>query len=259
MNLLNVPLGAVEFLTIFRFRRSFDVDLSAVGRSSGFFPAVGFLLGLMLVGLDRLFGAALPPPVVDALLVTAGAILSGGLHLDGLADSVDGLFGGHTSERRLAIMRDSRTGAFGALALSLVLLLQWTALLSLVPPWRAPGLLLFPALGRAAMVVALAGFPYARTEGLGVPFRQYIWPWPAPLALLSSLILSIVLFGGSGSALWGAAVLVAILLGFVMNSMLGGLTGDCYGAICEVTQLTVLLLTVSGHQLGWLRPWLIQG
>lgn len=253
------PLSAVEFLTIFRFRRSGDVEMPGVGRSSGFFPAVGFLLGLMLVGLDRLFSAALPAPVVDALLVTAVATLSGGLHLDGLADCADGLFGGHTPERRLAIMRDSRAGSFGALAISLLLLLQWTALLSLVPPWRTPGLLLFPALGRAAMVVALATFPYARTEGLGVLFRQYVWPWPAPLALLSSLILSIALFGGSGSALCGAGVLVAILLGCAMTSMLGGLTGDCYGAICEITQIAVLLLIVSGHQLGWLRPWLIQG
>ncbi|MGI8549228.1 MAG: adenosylcobinamide-GDP ribazoletransferase [Dehalococcoidia bacterium] len=259
MKWLQLPLAALEFLTPFRLRRVAEQDPAAIGPSSAFFPLIGLLLGLALIGLDRLLSQALPPPAVDALLVTALALFSGALHLDGLADTADGIFGGRTAERRLEIMRDSRTGSFGALAVGLMLLLQWNALISLSPPWRFGGLLLFPALGRCAAVVALAAFPYARPEGLGTLFHRHAWPWPALFAVLSSLLLSIVLFNGSGAALWGASILLALLLGAAMASRLGGLTGDTYGAICEITQVTVLLLVVSGHQLSWLRPWFFKG
>lgn len=258
MSALLAPLAALEFLTPLRFRSARELDPAAIGRSSAFFAIVGFLIGLALVGLDRLLALALPDVAVDALLVVALALFSGALHLDGLADSADGLFGGHTPERRLEIMRDSRTGSFGALAIGLLLLLQWSSLIALLPPWRAPGLLLFPTLGRAAMVPAIACFPYARSEGLGVLFRRYVWPWPAPVAVLSALVVSVALFSGSGAALWGVSMLLALGLGAAITPLLGGLTGDTYGAICELTQVVVLLLIVSGHQLGWLQPWLVR-
>lgn len=258
-NVLKTPLAALEFLTPFRLRSGSEKDAAVIGRSSACFPAAGAILGLALLGLDRLLALALSSAAVDALLVAALALFSGGLHLDGLADSADGLFGGRTPERRLEIMRDSRTGSFGAVALILVLLLQWSALTSLVSPWRDAGLILFPALGRCAMVVALAGFPYARPQGLGVLFRRYAWPWPALVATFSSLVLSILLFGGSGVALWGAAILLSLGLGTWMRSRLGGLTGDSYGAICELTQVLVLLLIVSAQQSGWVQPWLVRG
>ncbi|HVC31245.1 MAG TPA: adenosylcobinamide-GDP ribazoletransferase [Steroidobacteraceae bacterium] len=256
---LTTLLAAIEFLTPLQLRRGHELDPAAIGRCSAFFPTVGLLLGLVLEGLDRGLSHVLPPAAEDAILVAALVLLSGGLHLDGLADSADGLFGGRTRERRLEIMRDSRIGSFGALALGLVLLLQWSALLGLASPWRTPALLLFPALGRCVMPVVICALPYARPEGLGVLFRRYIWPWPVPVAVASSLVLAVLLFGAGGVILVGAAVLFALLLGMAMAARLGGLTGDTYGALCELTQILVLLLILSGQRTGWVHPWLVSG
>ena len=250
--------AAVEFLTPIRVYRGGVLSEAAIGSSSAYFPAVGLLLGLALLGLDRLLSSVLPVTAASAVLVAFLAVATGFLHLDGVADTADGLLGGSTPERRLEIMRDSRIGAFGAAALVLVLLLEWTALASLVPPWRGPGLVLFPILGRTAMVAAIAAFPYARSEGLGFVFRRHVWPWAAPAAAVLSLGLSILCFGISGTALWGASLLVAALMGFALWPRLGGLTGDTYGAICEITQVVILLLMVSGHQTGWLGPGILR-
>jgi adenosylcobinamide-GDP ribazoletransferase len=213
---------------------------------------VGLLLGLALVGLDRLLTTLLPATIVAGLLVAFLSAVTGFLHLDGFADTVDGMAGGKTRDQRLDIMRDSRIGALGAASLAILILLQWLAVISLVPPWRAPGLVLFPVLGRTAMVAAIATFPYARSEGLGVLFREHIWPWPAPMAAVISLALTVACFGAGGLALWGGALLTAGVLGGILTHRLGGLTGDTYGAICETAQIVVLLLTISAHQLGWL-------
>jgi adenosylcobinamide-GDP ribazoletransferase len=244
--------AAVEFLTPLRIHPGGPLADDAVGRSSAYFPLVGLLLGLALIGLDRILSVLLPVAVASGLLVAFLAAATGSLHMDGLADTVDALGAGRTRERRLEVMRDSHIGAFGAVALAILILLQWLALASLVPPWRSPALLVFPMLGRAAMVAAIAAFPYARSEGLGVLFRAHIWPWPAPVAAAVSLAVTIVYFGATGVALWGASLLSAALMGAFFSQRLGGLTGDTYGAICEVSQIVVLLLIVSGHQAGWL-------
>lgn len=251
--------AALEFLTPIRLTGQKAPSETAIGRSSALFPFVGLLLGLLLVGVDRSASFVFPRLLIDALVIAALAGATGGLHLDGLADTADGLFGGHSREQRLAIMRDPRIGSFGTLAIVLLILVQWTALRALDAPWRRPGLLLFPVLGRSAMVCALAAFPYAREQGLGTLFRRYVWPWPFLVAELSGLIAAIACFGGSGVALWGASLLVPVALGVGISALLGGLTGDSYGAICEITQLTVLLLIDSAHQTGWLLPWLVRG
>lgn len=251
--------AAVEFLTPVRLHSGREFSAAAIGSSSAFFPLVGMLLGLILVGVDRFAGRVLPSAALNAILVIVLALSTGLFHLDGLADTADGVFGGATPERRLEIMRDSRIGSYGAAAIAMTLLLQWALLADLVSPWRRPALLLFPTLGRFAMVAAIAAFPYARPQGLGTVFRQHVWPWAAPFALVVALVLSVLCFGGSGAALWGAALLSALGLGAFLRPRLGGLAGDNYGAICEVSQLVVLVLIVSAHASGWLLPGLIRG
>jgi adenosylcobinamide-GDP ribazoletransferase len=259
VTLLAALPAAIEFLTPARVHFGRELPEAAVGSSSAFFPVVGLLLGLVLIGVDRLLGRVIPALALNAMLLIVLSAGSGLLHLDGLADTADGLLGGATPERSLEIMRDSRIGAFGAAAIALTLLLQWTLLADLVAPWRRPALLLFPVLGRSAMVAAIAAFPYARRQGLGTVFRRYVWPWSAPVALVLALILSVLCFGGSGVALWGIMLLTAIAAGGYLTSRIGGLTGDTYGAICELTQVLVLLAIVSAHSSGWLLPWLIHG
>ncbi len=251
--------AAVEFLTPLRLHSAGGLPENTVGSSSAFFPLVGLLLGLAMTGIDRLLAPVLPPAPLNALLLAFLAAATGLLHLDGLADTAEGLLGGHDREQRLAIMHDSRIGAFGAAALALVLLLQWSALWSLVAPWRLPALLLFPVLGRAAMTVAIAAFPYARPQGLGTLFRRHVWPWPAPVALATSLLLAVLCFADGGVILWGATLLATAALGALLTSRLGGLTGDTYGAICELTQTLILLAIVAAHTTGWLAPGLVRG
>lgn len=252
--LRGLPL-ALEFLTVARFRRAATFDGPELGASLAWFPLVGLLIGGALAALDWAAARLFSPAVVAALLVTATVLLTGALHIDGLADSADGLFGGHTAERRLTIMRDSRTGSFGVAAVAVALLLTDAALLSLPEPARRGMLLLAPALGRWAMVLGVALFPYARPEGLGRLYHQHARPWPMVAAGAGALLLSLAVFGPAGLALLAAASLVAMGGGWFACRRLGGVTGDIYGAIGVLSEC-ILYLLASGDRHDWLHPWL---
>lgn len=254
-------LAALEFLTVFRLPlgRRRPADAAQIARSQGLFPLVGLLLGLMLVGLDRALSEVMPLPATAALLVVALVVATGGLHLDGLADTCDGLFGGSSPPERLAIMRDSRVGTFGVLAVVCILLLRWAAFLSLASPLRRGVLLLAPALGRWAMVGAVAALPYARPEGLGKAMHRAAWPIPALTAAAVALTASVLLFPTWGVALFAFASLVGGLGALYARGNLGGLSGDVYGAICECTEVAVLLAAAAGQETGHLEAWLWRG
>ena len=217
---------------------------------------MGLLLGIMLVGLERGCREVFPEFLSAAVLVAALLIITRGLHLDGLMDTCDGLFGGFTKERRLEIMQDPRVGAFGAAGAVSVLLLHYGALVSLLglqDPGQKWALLLFPMLSRWSMVVALAAFPYVRQEGLGSPFHQG-GIWPATTAAAVSAAIAAVLLGGiAGAAMLLGATAIAWLLGWAMTSKLGGLTGDAYGAVNETTAVLALLAAVAVLPSGWLE------
>ena len=121
-------LLALQFLTILRIKTTLPFDERSFGRSARFFPLVGAILGVVVWGGDRVLQEVCPSSLRNLLVVAALALLSRGLHFDGLADSADGLFGGHDRERRLAIMKDSRIGTFGTLALLSVVLFKVRAL-----------------------------------------------------------------------------------------------------------------------------------
>ena len=215
------------------------------------------LLGLMLFGLERGCREVFPDYLSAAVLLLSLVASTRALHLDGLMDTCDGLFGGFTPERRLEIMRDSRVGAFGVAGAVGLLLLKYGALVSLLglnelgKEWS---LLLFPMLSRWSMVVALGAFPYVRAQGLGSPFHQGGVRW-ATAAAAAAAVISAVLLGGIGGAgmLAGASVL-AWLLGWAMSGRLGGLTGDTYGAVNEVVEVVVLMVAVALLPHGWVEP-----
>jgi adenosylcobinamide-GDP ribazoletransferase len=237
-------LIALQFLTIIRLKETLPFDDSALGRSAIFFPLVGLLIGSITWGLDRGLRSFCPIGLRNILVVAALAILSRGLHLDGLADSADGLLGSSERQRSLAIMKDSVIGTFGALALIGVLLLKLRALDLLFGEARASALLVGPMLSRWASV-AMAYYSHpARTEGLGATFitgvsiREYGW------ASGFSLLVIIILTGGSGLAL------VALISGFTFvatrycSHRLGGGTGDTLGAIGELVETTTFCFFV---------------
>jgi adenosylcobinamide-GDP ribazoletransferase len=167
-------------------------------------------------------------------------LLSGGLHIDGITDTADGLFGGHNREESLRIMRDSHIGAFGAAAVVLILGLKAGCFASL---GGVPGaaLVLTPALGRWAMVIAITAFPYARKEGLGAAFNQAAWPWPAVIATLTAAAVALLLLGPAGALVVGIAGVAALAIAGAVSRQLGGLTGDVYGAVNECVEVVVLM------------------
>src|SRR4029077_2361279 len=243
---------AVSSLTVVPVPGRETPGISALGRAAWWFPIVGALLGgglaLALAGLEALF----PPLVAAALLVSAWKAVTGGIHLDGLADVLDGLAGRDTTHR-LSIMRDSRIGVFGAAGLVLFLVLVVTAVAELSGPTRGRLLVLAPVVGRVAPLLIAAWLrPATPGKGLGAAFAASLSRWAAPLWGLGGLALGGALLGPWGAAVvaaaWGAAVLWAV----VAARRLGGLTGDVLGAVVELAELGVLLAGAAAVRRGLL-------
>ncbi len=224
-----------------------EAFLSGRGRAFAWYPAVGLLLGLLLAGAAWLLGFAnLSLSVQAGLLLLAWALLSGGLHLDGVMDSCDALFAPVSVERRLAILKDVHAGAFGVIGLFFVLGLKWVLLASVLGEssgWLA--LLLAPVWGRWMLVWAAWRFPYARQEeSLGRTMTAGLSRREILLATLSALGIQIGLGFGNPWLFVGllALPLGHLLAGWAAGRLGGGLTGDLYGFLCEVTEVLVLLL-----------------
>ena len=256
---LTAPLVALQFLTVLPpvVRRAPTV--ADLGTADAFFPAVGLLLGLGLAGADLALSGLVASTVRDVLLVALLAGATGALHLDGFVDTFDGLFAPGDPARRLEIMRDPRAGSFGVAALTLVLLLKWSAMSVLVPPLRLPGLLLAPTLARYAMVVTAAAFPYARPEGLGAGYHRAARGLPLVVAGATAATASTLLFGVAGLALMAVATGLALTIGWWALRRIGGVTGDVYGAVCELTEAVMLLALSAAHGRAWVDVWLVRG
>ncbi len=236
-------LLAARFLTILSWPRApeepdaFDFA-AAVSR----FPFVGLSLGVLLVIMDLFVGWVAPVSVRDGLLVIALVVLTGGLHLDGLADLADAMGGGVDAESRLKIMKDSVIGPMGAMAIGGALLLKFAALQSLPSEGRWAALLLAPTFSRAAMAYLIVSLPYARSEGgTGSAFAEAADPGHGYTAVGWALAASLV-FGFFGGVLVGVvAGVVTLVAKRVLEKKLGGGTGDGYGAAGEVVETISLL------------------
>ena len=233
-------VAALQFLTIIPIR--LKASANALHRSIAYFPLVGLLIGGILYGLDRLLTLAFPMSLVNILLVITLAAMTRALHLDGFIDTCDGLAGGHSPEERLKIMRDSRVGGFGVVGGCFLILLQYVALTVVPEEHRMAALLLMPTIARWTMVYAIFAYPYAREQGMGKIFQEGTnWPWLA-IATAITLASCLGLMWLNGLAVMAAAMLVALLVANWLSGKLGGLTGDAYGAINELVEVSVLIL-----------------
>jgi adenosylcobinamide-GDP ribazoletransferase len=235
---------ALTFLTVFPWPRFGEVTSGDLARSLFWFPWVGALLGLVYwvvgAGLSHYF----PPSAAAALLLALTVFLTRGLHLDGLADTVDGLGGGRTPEARLAIMKDSRLGAFGAISLVLVLLLKYSFFLVLFDRGLARDLVLFPIISRWGIVVLTGLAPYARPGGgLGQAMTGGATPGLITGSTLVALLFSFLAGGYTGPISLVLAALV-VWASRYFRRRLGGVTGDVYGAVNEILETLVLGVTV---------------
>jgi adenosylcobinamide-GDP ribazoletransferase len=205
---------------------------------------VGLVLGLLLVGVDWVTTRAFPPLLSALLTVTVWKLLTGGLHLDGVADCLDGLMG-RDPEHRLAIMRDSRIGTFGAVGLILFLMLEIVAVTDLPPAQRWRVLLAAPVLARAVPPMLARLFGAARSEGQGAAFVAGVGVGGTGLALVVGVLVPVATLGLSGLAAAVLALLVAVVAAWFLARRLGGLTGDVLGATVEGAELAVLLTVLA--------------
>ncbi len=224
------------------------------GRSVKTFPLVGAVLGVcyalpayaLYIWLPSL-GWEVPRHLASVLLLLLPLLLTGGLHADGFMDTMDGVFSGRSKERKLEIMKDSRVGANGVTAFVLLLLLNWAILLDMPPFWLVPALFVMPVIGRCMMAAAITCFPYARPEGMGKAFAQYAGKKSLWLALFITVMCVVP---------WGPLACIAFLVsaGFTIcfaryiTGVLGGLTGDVYGALTLLNEVLVLLVFLIGVQ-----------
>ncbi len=215
-------------------------------RSFAFFPLVGCIIGGLQALTGGILAAVLPATLAAAWVMAFGTWLTRGFHLDGLADVADGLGGAYEPKRRLQIMKDSRVGAFGVMALVLVLILKVTAFAELLSSARWSAMVVIPVCSRQAMVLCAAWGRYARSEGgLGKAFvegvgRKELW--------ISGLLTAGLLLGLSGvHGLGYAGLLVIVAWGAarLSDGWLGGITGDLLGAVNEVVEAVLYTAAAS--------------
>ncbi len=237
-------LHALQFLAVFPVPVRGPETPADYGRMLPFFPAAGLLLGLMAAGLAWA-GAGLPGPLLAVLLAGWSTVSTGALHLDGLADTCDGLCGHHPRDRALEIMRDSRIGVMGAAAVALSLLLRVAACRVLAGPGLWETLVLAPVASRWAMALACTRFPGARTDGKAAPFIASARRLPVLASGLCMLPPAALLFHGHGLWMAAAGLAAGELLLRYASKRLGGVTGDVIGAAGETVELTVLTLAAA--------------
>lgn len=237
---------ALSFLTILRmpFYSVASVTPDELARSFAFYPLVGGILGICYVLLACGLTPVVPPLLLAAIVTVCTVIMTRALHLDGLADLADGIGGGYTPERRLEIMKDSRTGAFGALALALAVALKVVAIYYLILEQFWSAVFLAPAFSRFGMVFLAHQSPYARKEGgLGKPFLESMTSRDVLLALLFLLALS-VLVSLKLTIVYAIGTLCTVQsLKVLSRRCLGGITGDVLGATNEITEIVLLAIS----------------
>lgn len=238
MHLLRDFWLAAGFLTVLPVP-AVDYRPEGLGQAGRWFPAVGLLLGLLLALAHAGLAAAFPTPIVAVGVIAVWAALTGSLHLDGLADCCDGLLAPVDRERRLAILADPRLGAFAGVGLILFLALKIAAVGALAMP--LPALLLAPTWSRWLILLA-ARQPSARPGGMGAAFRSgltpgvWLWAAIAPLALTLAVAPT---WRGLAAVLAAHAVALGAIA--VARRRLGGVTGDVFGLVVELGELTILL------------------
>lgn len=243
-------MTAVRFLTIVPVPGRAREETGALGRSAGWFPLVGLGLGALLAVGDRLLAFIFPPLLTALLVLALWKLLTGGLHLDGLADCLDSLAGvGRAGS--LAIMRDSRIGVFGALGLILLLLIEWVALAELPIHLRWRALLLAPTVGRfAPVLLARIYTPATPDHGQGSAFMKAVTKWALVSGGAVIVVVPGLLLWPWGLAVTAAGLAVAWGGTWFFSARVGGLTGDGLGASVELAELVILLAVAAGARVG---------
>ncbi len=242
---MSALVAAVRLLTVLPVGKgSAEFDERAAANSPAFFPFVGAVIGLASAGVFVAAAEALPVAVAAALAVATPVVLTGALHVDGLGDTCDGLFGGRTRERKLEIMSDPRMGTLGVAAIALAFLIRWTVVSSLDPDTGWSLLVVAAVLSRGVVSVVVARFQYVRANGIGAAYSNGS-SFVMPLAVVTTVVLTVV-FGSLPALVAGiVAVIVGLGIAFYARRLIGGVTGDIYGAVAELTEIAALLTLLA--------------
>lgn len=235
---------ALQFLTLFRVKKDLAFDVAELGRSMLYFPVVGALQGLILLLSWYLLTTLLPENLVTGILLLILVLTNGGLHVDGFADTVDGLAGGKTPEDRLRIMKDSATGAIGVVFVVLLFLIKYLALEEMPFEVKAQALVAFPMVGRWAMVPLANWLPYARPSGLGAAFAGCGRGVFLKATILTSVVI-VLLFGLLSLALMIALGIIIYISSRFFRRKVGGVTGDVFGFHSEAVEVLFLVFVLA--------------
>ncbi len=232
---------ALQFLSSLPIRLPGMPEPQELGRSLLFYPLVGLLFGVILWALNLTLAGA-PLLLHAALLLTVWVLLSGALHLDGLADSADAWLGGFGDrERTLTIMKDPRCGPIAVVTLVLVLLLKFAALLAVIEQGHGLALMIVPVLGRAALLGLFLTTPYVRAGGLGQALADHLPRKQGWQVLGASALVCVLVAGFQAVIALVISLAVFVWLRRVMMRRLGGTTGDTAGALLELLEMGVLV------------------
>lgn len=217
------------------------LDENKIASALPFFPLAGAVIGGILTLIYIIGQIILPKQVLAGIIVVISIIITGGMHLDGFADTLDGLFCFGDREKKLTVMKDSRIGAYGVIGLISVILLKYLLISSLSKEYLIPALIGFPVLSRWMMTFAIVFYPYAREKGLGKAFAgQKLTAFV--IAGLFTVIISYITAEAEGLTV----VLGVFAAGFLFNQyllrQLGGMTGDTYGALNEFCEIMALFI-----------------
>lgn len=234
-------LVALQFLTRLPVRLKTLPDDKTIGFSIVFYPLVGTILGALLFGFAALLSGT-SSLIAAALLITAWVLLTGGLHLDGLADSADAWVGGMGNrEKTLAIMKDPNCGPAGVVSIVLILLLKFAALHTLLDTGDCIAILLATTLGRTLLPLLFLTTPYVRANGLGSPLANHLPHRACRFSIVTVPALMLLLPDVRHWALLPVVLMIFLLLRHLMLQRIGGTTGDTAGALVEIGETAALL------------------
>lgn len=245
-------ITALQFLTIVTVRKDHKIEEGDMAKSIVYFPVVGFLIGVLLVNADKIFALiALPQTIATFLLVIMTVLITRALHIDGLADTLDGLMGGYDHSSRLAIMKDSRLGTAGAIGIVFSLFMKYLCLNNLFESDRIVALLVSPVLGRWAQTLMISNAEYGRENGMGRAFVGHLRS--SGMAATSAVAIGLSAFVVVRLDLHSVILFFVLICGVLLLTWLGkrylvrklgGVTGDAIGAMSELNEVLVLILFV---------------
>ncbi len=246
-------LSALQFLTIIPLswrHRTFPEEL---GGSTAYFPLVGLIIGLLLAGLNWLFGLILPRSIVNAFLIVLLAGITGARHLNGFIHSCDGLTGHKTIEERRRVVKDTRVGAFGITGVVLLLLVKYISLSNLPGHISMPLLVFMPVVSRWAMVYAIFTGVHAPPSAPGeVLKRGTTWPrfTIATVITFAIALVFIPLFQLTGLVILFGIWLITVVMALIIKNRFAGLSNAHYGAVNEVAEVSAIIIAVLLAELG---------